>query len=143
MAVGQRESGCAVIKRDDAPGNSAAVAAVAIRRGECRSSLGMRRVVGLLPSCEVAACVPAVGKGNLQVEVVIHMALLARHIVATRERKTDWWSGVVSAEGCPQPTVKRPVAALATGRRKVSGVSRVRGVGGVLPILQVAGVALR
>jgi len=144
MAGRQRETRGAVIKRDDAPGNSAAMAAVAIRRSERRTSLGMRRIVGLLPGGQVAARVPAISRGNLQMKVVIDVALCAGHVrVASGERKINRWTGVVSVEGCPQPGVKRRMAAPAACRGKVSGVSRVRGVGGALPILQMARIALR
>jgi len=114
----------------------------AIGRGKGGASARVWRVVGLLPGGEVAAWVPAVSCGNLQVIVVIDVTLLARNIVTARKRKTNRWSGVVSVERCSQPTVKCCVAALAACGRKVGGISRVRGVGRVLPVLHVAGVAL-
>jgi hypothetical protein len=103
----------------------------------------MHRVVGLLPSGQVTACVSAVGCSNVQVEVVIDVASLARHIrVAARERKTDGRSRMV-AGGCSKPGVERGVATLTARRWKSRRIGGVRGIGSALPVFHVAGLAIR
>lgn len=66
----------------------------------------MLRVCRLLPCREVAARVPAVGSGNLQVIVISNVTAQAGHIrVPIGQRETDRRSGVVNRYS--KPTVER------------------------------------
>ena len=50
----------------------------------------MRRIARLLPGCEMAARVPAIGSRDLQVVVAAYVATLARNIrVAGGKREID------------------------------------------------------
>ena len=138
MAVGQRESSNGVIEGHVRP-RRGVVALRAVRDGECRPDLRVRGIVGLLPGRQVATGVATIGRGNLQIVIVVDVATGARHVgVAGRQ----WESRGAVIELGAEPTVEI-VTALAIGgrkRRARAGVGRARGA---LPILQVAGIALR
>ena len=103
----------------------------------------MYGVVGLLPGSQVAPGVPAIGSGDLQMIVISDVAGRAWHIcVPARQRKADRRGSVISPEGRPEPGVKGNVATLAIRCREVRGIGGVRRIGGVLPIFQVAGLAV-
>jgi len=98
----------------------------------------MLRIVGLLPGGKVAARMPAVGRRNLQVEIIAHVATLAGNIrVPVCQREIDRRRSVVYSSS--EPTVER-VARLA-GLRKV-GLDVIR-AGSPLKIRLVAGNARR
>jgi len=63
MRAGQRKSSGAVIERRSVPAHRG-VARGAIRRGKGSSGGGVRRGVGLLPGCQMAPGISAVGRRN-------------------------------------------------------------------------------
>jgi hypothetical protein len=97
----------------------------------------MNRIGCLLPCGEMALRVSAIGGGNLQIVVVVDVAGSAGHVgVSVRQQK----SGRAVVECGAQPAVKFVAAlAVAGGERRAS--AGVHWIGGVLPILQVAGIA--
>jgi len=100
VAIRQRESSGAVIEYYIGP-RRRIVTIRAIRNRKSGSGARVRRVVGLLPGGQVAASVAAVGSRNLQMIVVVDMALLARKIgVPQSQREADWRCGVISGEAC-------------------------------------------
>jgi len=65
------------------------VASGAVRYRERVSGCGVRRSVGLLPGRQVAAGVPAIGRGDRQCIVVVDVAQIAGHgRVAIGQRET-------------------------------------------------------
>jgi len=97
----------------------------------------MRWIVGLLPCGQMALRVSAIGRGNLQVVVVIDVAGSAGNVgVAVRQQKP----GRAVIECRAQPAVKFMAPLAIAGCECRSGV-RVCWIGGVLPIFQVAGIA--
>ena len=76
VRAGQRKTGGVVVERGGRPGDGV-VAGGAIGCGESGTSSGVRGVVGLLPSGEMAAGVAAVGRGDLQAVIAADMALNA------------------------------------------------------------------
>ena len=131
-----------MIKGNDSPGNRALVAVEAVCGRKGRACRGVRRVVGLLPGSEVAAGVAAIRRRDLQIVIIINVASLASQIrVAVRQQEPRF--AVIKFRA--QPTIKI-MATLAVGGSKLRvchGGGLVWRVGGVLPILQVAGIALR
>lgn len=96
-------------------------------RAICSSEDGSSRrvdgIVGVLPSREVAAGVPAIRWGDLQVVVVVDVAGSARNIgVAVGERET----GRVVIEFCVEPSIER-MARFASGGEIRAGVIRIGG----------------
>ena len=143
VSVREREARDGVIERSGRP-RRGVMALRAICGRERRSGARVRRVVGLLPGGEVAAGVPAVCRGDLQMIVIVDVALLAGNIcVPGGQRKIDRRSGVVACETRVQPAIKRLMAILATARRKICRVLGVRRIGRGLPIFQVTRLALR
>ena len=135
VRIAQWESGSAVVKRCRCP-SSGVVTVRAVRRRKRWSGVRMWGIVGFLPSCEVAAGIPAVCGGDLKVIVIADVALFARQVsVASRQREVDRRAGVVSGEHGSQPAIEGPVAALAAIRWKIRGVGGVRGIGRLLPVL--------
>jgi hypothetical protein len=116
----------------------------AVSRCENWARARVRRIIRLLPRAQVAAGVAAVVCRDLQMVVVVDMAGLAWHgRMPPGERKADRRRGVVPGERCPKPGIERGVAALAIGGGKNRRVRRMRGIAGVLPVLQVARLAVR
>lgn len=115
------------------------VALRAVCRCERRSGARVTRIIRLLPCRQVALGIAAVRRLNLQIVVVVDVALRAGHVgVARGQRETR---GAVIKLGI-QPAVEI-VATLAVrgGKRRTSrGMRRVRRV---LPVFQVARVTLR
>ena len=72
VGPGQSETGHAMVKGSIVPADRR-MAIRAICNGKCRAGTGVDRIVGLLPSGEVAAGVPAIGRRNLQVVVVVEV----------------------------------------------------------------------
>jgi len=115
------------------------VTVIAIRRGERRPALRVRRIVGLLPVGQVAARVAAIVRSNLQIVVVVDVARSAWQIrMAVRQQKSR---GAV-IEFCSEPAVEI-VTALALARSKRRPGACVWRICGPLPIFQMAGIALR
>src|SRR5437588_12612947 len=137
MRIGQRETGRRVVERRVEPRHGI----MTIRASSDRKYAGcgrMLRIVGLLPGGKVAARMPAVGRRNLQVEIIAHVATLAGNIrVPVCQREIDRRRSVVYSSS--EPTVER-VARLA-GLRKV-GLDVIR-AGSPLKIRLVAGNARR
>jgi len=110
----------------------------AVADGERWTSAWVGRVVRLLPSRQVASGVSAIGRGNLQVVVIVDVALRAGNVrVPSRQRK----SGRAVVELGVRPTIK-VVAALAIRSGKCWSSAGVRWVCGILPILQMARLAV-
>lgn len=104
----------------------------------------MRWIIRGLPGVQVAACVSAVRRGNLQMIIIVDVALLAEQVgVAERQREVDRRRGVISAETRLEPAIEGWVAALAIAWRKIGRVGRVRRIRRALPILQVARLTFR
>lgn len=96
-----------------------------------------------VPVLQVTTGVATIRERDLQRIVVPDVAGRARHIsVATSQRETDRRGCVVTAKVCSEPRVKRCVAALTIGGGKVGRIGRVWRIRSVLPILQVAGLAV-
>ena len=111
--------------------------------GKARASFRVRRVIGLLPSRQMATRVPAVVRLNLQVIVVVDVALLAGNIrVAGSQREIDRWCSVISVEARAQPAIERGVAALAIAGAEIDGILGMWRIRGVLPVFQMARLAL-
>ena len=137
VAVGQKETSGAVIEGSGGP-RGRVVALRTVGRGESGTGLGMRRVVGLLPGGEVAASIAAIGGSDLEIVIVVDMATGARNVgVASGQQKAC--GGVI--EFGAEPTVKT-VASLAIGGGESGPCAGVRGIGGALPILEMAGITL-
>ena len=97
----------------------------------------MDGIIRLLPGRKVAAGGAASRRRNLQIVVVIDVAGSARHVsMAVCEQK----SGGAVIECRAQPAVEF-VAPLAVARSKRRPRAGVRGIGGVLPVFQMAGIA--
>lgn len=111
----------------------------AVRDGKGRARCSVLGVVGLLPSGEMAAGIAAISGRNLEFVIVFDVAAGAGHVgVSIRQSK----SRAAVIEFGVEPAVKI-VAALAIGGcegRSCACVGRIRGA---LPILEVAGIALR
>lgn len=86
----------------------------------------------------MATGIAAVRRRNLQIVVIVDVAGGARH-VRVPVRQLESRRAVI--EFCSQPTVKT-VTALTIRGRKYGWIRLVRRIRGVLPILQVAGIAL-
>ena len=130
MPVGQQESRRAVIKRCRCP-TCRRVAVRAIRGSKRRPRGRVGRIVGLLPGRQMAARCAAGARQNLQIVVVIDVALRACHVrVSCRQQKSS--RAVVELRA--QPAIKRMAALTISGCKRCPGVG-VRRVRGVLPVL--------
>ena len=130
MAIGQQETSSAVIENGGSPGDGV-VATGAVGSGEGRAGLGVRGIVGLLPGGQVAAGVAAIGGSDLQVVVIVDVAIRTGNVgVAIGQQE----AGGAVIEFSTQPAIKA-VAALAIGSRKDHRISLMRRIRGVLPIL--------
>lgn len=136
VAIRQRESSCAVIEDGGVPADGS-VAAGAIGGGKSRTRRGMHGIVGLLPGSEVAPGITTIVGLDRQVVVVIDVTQLAGNVcVAIREQE----SRCTVIKFCSQPAIEH-VATLAIGGSKGRACFRMIGIGRILPILQVAGIA--
>lgn len=99
----------------------------------------MRRSVGLLPSSEVATGVAAIGGSDLQAVVVVGVAGGAGDVgMSIGEQETR--RAVI--EFCIEKGVEG-VATLAICRGEFRAGARMIGIGSILPIFQMTGIALR
>jgi len=135
VAVGQVKAGGAVVEAGGRAPSCRGVAGRALRDRETGWRAGMRRIIRLVISREVATGVSAISGGNLQMIVVSDVAAFAGHVrVTSRQREVDRCGSVISTEACTQPTIKF-MAALAVGGGKVRAGAGMWRIGGVLPIL--------
>ena len=140
VAVRKGEAGAGVIKRRSVP-TCVVVAIGATCQRESLRGVGVRRIIGLLPSGEVAARVPAVRVRNaLKIVVVVDVALRTRH---RSVRAIQNESSHAMVEGGSQPAIKTGVTILAIGGRKGRAGAGVRRVVGLLPIGQMARLTVR
>jgi len=96
-------------------------------------------IVGLLPGGEVAAGITAVRGRDGEVVIVVDVAGSARHVgMAVGQRE----AGAAVIKLCAQPGVEE-MALLAIGGGECRARTGVIRIGGVLPIFQVARIALR
>ena len=121
VRICQREASRGVIKIRALPRNGVmAVGASRNRKYGWRG--GMLRIRCLLPCCEVATRIPAVGCGNLQIVVASYVTTGTGNIgMPVRQREADRRSRMVY--GSSEPTVER-VARLTGGREVGSDVIR-------------------
>ncbi len=128
----------AVVKGGSVPADGG-VAGSTIGRREGWTSGRMRRIRSLLPSAQVAAGIATIGRLDLQIVIVVDVALFAGKVgVAVGKQKTG--SAVVEFRAEPAVEI---VATLAIGRGKRRAGFRVTRIGGVLPVFQMAGIAAR
>ena len=106
------------------------------RRAGCR----VRRVIGLLPSRQVASGIAAVVRLDRQIVIVVDVAIRAgvhlagrRQLVRVRQRKTS--CRVIKSRGCPG---NGRVAVGTGGDRKYRGCRGVRRIGRLLPGREMA-----
>jgi len=136
VGADQRKAGRVVIERCGIPAQCC-VAGGAISQSKRRARRGVHRIIRLLPGRKVATRGAAGRRGDLQIVIVVYVAGGAGHIgVPICKQK----SGRAVIECRPQPAVKF-VAPLAIARRKRRPGAGVRGIGRVLPIFQMAGIA--
>ena len=142
MHAGQGEAGHAVVERGQIGPCNGVVALRAIRRGEGGARGGMRRIVGLLPSSEVAACIAAVGRSDLQIIVVVDVALRAGKIcVAVGQRETG--RGMIEGRSVPAYVVVTVVAGRDRKCLRIAGVRRIiRGLPGAEVAAGISAIAI-
>jgi len=107
MRADQSETGDAVIEAGLVRPGDRVVATGAVADGKRGASAGVNRIVRLLPSREVAAGVAAVRRRNLQVVVIVDVALSASGHLAGRchlVRVGEWKTGRAVVEGSAGPT---------------------------------------
>jgi len=127
MPVRQQESRRGVVEISRVPALGC-MAARAIRDGEDRPRGRVHRVVGLLPGGQVALRIPAIGRRDLQIVVVVDVAGCASHVgMAVGQRKSR---GIV-IEFRTQPTVKRMAGFTSRGKLR----AHVVGIRSLLKIL--------
>jgi len=115
VRTGQQKTGRAMVesRRRRRRPTYCVMARAAIRQAKLHPGRWVRRIIGLLPSRQMAARIPAIGRRNHQVIVVINMAGSARHVgMPIRQQKTR----LCVVKGGIQPRV-HPVTRLA-GRRE-------------------------
>ena len=115
-----------------------AVRAIGCRKRRARG--GVRRIIGLLPGRQVALRVAAIGRRNLQIVVVVDMAVRASihfargsQLVRTRQRKPG--GAVIKIGRLPGNRVVATGASRHGKNRRRSGVFGIRGL---LPGRQMA-----
>ena len=140
---GQGEASHAVVERGQIGPCNGVVALRAIRCGEGGPRGGMRRIVGLLPGSEVAACIAAVGRSDLQIIVVVDVALRAGKIcVAVGQRETG--RGMIEGRSVPAYVVVTVVAGRDRKRLRIAGVRRIiRGLPGAEVAAGISAIAIR
>ena len=139
MRTGQRPAGCGVIEHYVGP-QRRVVAGGAIGRRKRRARRRVHRIVGLLPGGQVASGIPAIRRADLQIVIVVEVAVragghLARrcHLVRVCQRKTG---GRMVKIRC-QPG-NRIMASGARRNRKYCGRRRMLGVRRLLPGCEMA-----
>lgn len=135
VAEGQREAGKAVIKIRRVP-TLRRVAVGTVGQGENRARSRVNGVSRLLPGGEVTAGIAAVCRCDLQIVVVVDVAIGAGNVCVTVDQQKACRRVI---EFRVQPCVET-VASFAS-RRKLR--TRVIGIGGFLVVLQMARSALR
>ena len=81
VCANQRKAGNAVVEACLVGPGDRVVAIGAVRDGERWPRTGVHRIVGLLPGAQVAAGVTAIRRSNLQIVIVVDVALRAcRHL---------------------------------------------------------------
>ena len=135
----QRPTGCCVIKHNVRP-QRRAVAGGAIGRGKRSSRRRVRRIIGLLPGRQMAPGIPAIRRADLQIVIVVDVAVRTgihlarrRHLMRVSQRETS--GGVVKIRGLPGNGV---MASGAGRNRKDRGRGRMLGVGRLLPRCKMA-----
>jgi hypothetical protein len=128
-----------VIPRSGGERRGCRMAIRAVRPGKHRTRIGMHGIIGLLPIIQMASGISAIVGSDVEVVIVVDVATNAGNVgvLAGQKKSCD-----AVIELYAKPTVEI-VAALAIGDRKIRAGSGVIGIRGVLPILQVARVALR
>src|SRR5450755_3058427 len=138
MTVGERKASGAVIEAGCGPTNGG-VAGGAVCDGERGACLRVCGAAGLLPGRKVATGIATVRGRDLQMVVVIEVARGAGNVgVAIGEQK----SGGAVIEAGAEKRIKTVAPLAIRGSERGTGVG-VIGIGGVLPVLQMAGIALR
>jgi hypothetical protein len=91
----QCPAGCGVVKHYVRP-QGGVVACGTIGGGKRRARRRVRRIVGLLPGRQVASGIPAVRRADLQIVIIVEVAVRAgshlacrRQLVRVRQRKTS------------------------------------------------------
>lgn len=90
MVAGQSPTGGCVVPRCGGEQGGRAVTVRAVCRSECRPRCRVHRVIRVRPVGQVAACICAVGRCNLQTVIAIDVALRAgswRNRVLAGQRK--------------------------------------------------------
>ena len=134
VRAGQRPSGCGVIKHYVGP-QRRVVASGAIGHRKWRARRRVRRIVGLLPGRQVALRIPAIRRGDLQIEIVVDVAVRAGGHLARRShlvRVRQWKTGGRVVKIRRQPG-NRIMASGAGRNRKHRGRRRMLGVRRLLP----------
>jgi len=130
---GQGESGRAVIEYRRGPAHCS-VARRAICRCKGRSGSRVHRIIGGLPSCQMALRISATGRRDRQIVIVVDVARSAGQVgMAIGQQESS--GGVVKR--CRSPT-DGVVAGVAIRHRKCGPGGRVYGVIGRLPSRQMA-----
>jgi len=115
VRAGEGKARDTMIERSEIRPRDRIVALRAVSHRKRGSRCRVRRIVGPLPGRQMATAVPAIGRRNLQVEIVIDVARLAGHVgMSTGERKADRRRGVIPHERRTEPGVKRSVAVFAS-----------------------------
>jgi len=129
----QRKSGNAVIERGRSP-TRRRMAIGTVGGGKRGPRSGVHRSIRLLPGGQMALRIPAIGRSNRQIVVVVDVAECACHVgVPSGQRKTR--RTVVECRRCP--TGSR-MARRAIRDRKSRPGRRMDGVCGLLPSDQMA-----
>jgi hypothetical protein len=133
VCSGQRKPGDAVIERRRGPAGCR-MASGTICRGKSGAGSGVHGIIGLLPSGQMALRVPAIGRGNRQIVVVIEVAQIAGHVgMPAGQQET----GRAVVECCRRPTDRR-MAGRAVCSRKSRTSRRMDRIIGLLPRRQMA-----
>ena len=134
VRTGQRETSHGVVKRRHIGPRDCVVTLRAIGRRKSRSRGGMHRVIRLLPGRQVAAGIPAIRGGNLQIVIVVDVALRTLQVcVPVRQRE----AGRAVIEGHVGPC-RRVVAVRTIRQGEGRAGARMRRVIGLLPGGEVA-----
>ncbi len=139
MRACQRPSGCGVVKHHIRP-QRRVVAGSAIGRRERRARRRVCRIVGLLPGRQVASGISTIRRADLQIEIIVEVAVRAgghfacrRHLVRVRK----WKTGGRVVKICRKPG-NRIMASGASRNWKHRGRRRMLGVRRLLPRREMA-----
>jgi len=133
VGANESEAGGAVIEGSRVP-TCRGMASGTVGCSEGSTGGGMDRIVGLLPSSEMAARVAAIRGSDGEVVIVVDVAGGARNVCVTL-RQEETGSAVVEGRGGP---TYRVVAIGAVGGGECGAGSGMRGIVGLLPGGQVA-----